>query len=161
MVRLAISAANSSSSQVQRREGERIEVRAGCGVAQIRGHPFAERRHPRAKADGRAVPTEQLPNPPPDRKERADGAGGTLRRVGGGKEPSTNRRKSSEPPVPGKSHTSSSRKSRVSSSMRQGWEVCAVFGSRIVDLIQTRQPNPTSATVGARWIKWPERLAEI
>jgi hypothetical protein len=24
--------------------------------------------------------------------------------------------------------------------------VCAVFGSRIVDLIQTHQPNPTSAT---------------
>jgi hypothetical protein len=60
--------------------------------------------------------------------------------------PSTSRRKSSERPVPGKSHTSSSRKSRVSSWIRQGWEVCAVFGSRIVDLIPPHQPNPTSAT---------------
>ena len=66
---------------------ERVEVRAGWGVAQIRRQPIAERWHPGAKAGVRAVPTEQLPHRPPDREERADGAGGRLRRVGRGDQP--------------------------------------------------------------------------
>src|SRR5215204_3372300 len=41
----------------------------------------------------------------------------------------TSRGKSSGPPGVGSAHTSSSRKSRVSSWMRQGRDVCAVFGS--------------------------------
>jgi hypothetical protein len=41
----------------------------------------------------------------------------------------TSRGKSSGPPGVGSSHTSSSRKSRVSSWIRQGREVCALFGS--------------------------------
>ena len=61
----------------------------------------------------------------------------------------TSRGKSSGPPGVGSAHTSSSRKSRVSSWIRQGREVCAVFGSLIVDLIQTHQPNPTTATARA------------
>src|SRR5438093_1391789 len=43
----------------------------------------------------------------------------------------TSRGKSSGPPTPGSAHTSSSRKSWVSSWIRQGREVCAVFGSLI------------------------------
>src|SRR4029453_13761991 len=40
---------------------------------------------PGAEAGGRAVPAEQAPDLPPDRPERAGGAGGALRRVGRGK----------------------------------------------------------------------------
>jgi hypothetical protein len=43
----------------------------------------------------------------------------------------TSRGKSSGPPTPGSAHKSSSRKSWVSSWIRQGWEVCAVFGTLI------------------------------
>ncbi len=72
--------------RVQRGEGERFEVRAGWGVAsQIHGQPVAERRHPRAEAGVRAVPTEQLSDLPPNCEERADGARGALRWVGRGK----------------------------------------------------------------------------
>src|SRR6266581_2382053 len=70
------------AGQVQRGEGERVEVRAGWGLAQIRRQPLAKRRPLRAGAGVRAVPAEQLPGLPADRPERADGAGGGgLRRV--------------------------------------------------------------------------------
>ena len=72
--------------QVERGERERAEVRAGRSVAQIRRQPVAERRHPGAEAGVRVVPTEQLPELPPDREERADGAGGALRRVARGEQ---------------------------------------------------------------------------
>jgi hypothetical protein len=72
--------------QVERGEGERVEVRAGWDVAQIRRQPVAERRHPGAEAGVRVVPTEQLPELPPDREERVDGPGGALRRVERGRQ---------------------------------------------------------------------------
>src|SRR6266851_8557879 len=50
--------------------------------------------------------------------------------------PCTSRGKSSGPPGVGNAHTSSSRKARVSLGIRQGREVCAVFGSLIVALHQ-------------------------
>src|SRR5262249_47258599 len=49
----------------------------------------------------------------------------------------TSRGKSSGPPGAGSPHTSSSRKSRVSSWMRQGREVCAASGSLIGNSIHT------------------------
>src|SRR5262245_61156254 len=70
--------------QVQRTKGERGEVRAGWGLTQIRRQPVAEGGHPGAEAGIRAVPTEELPELPPGRPERADGAGGPLRRVARG-----------------------------------------------------------------------------
>src|SRR5450755_3998943 len=45
----------------------------------------------------------------------------------------TSRGKSSGPPGVGSAHTSTSRKSWVSSWIRQGREVCALFGSRILE----------------------------
>src|SRR5215218_10136447 len=55
----------------------------------------------------------------------------------------TRRGKSSGPPCVGSAHTSSSRKSRVSSWIRQAREVCALFGSLI------RGPP------GIRWLRLP------
>src|SRR5215208_2170834 len=52
----------------------------------------------------------------------------------------TSRGKSSGPPGVGSAHTSSSRKSRVSSWIRQGREVCAVFGSLIHGPPSIRSP---------------------
>src|SRR5215204_5145338 len=68
--------------QVER--GERVEVRAGRGVAQVRRQPVAESRHPGAQAGVRAVPTEQLSDLPPERPERAGGAGPASRRIARG-----------------------------------------------------------------------------
>src|SRR5215217_499868 len=68
--------------QVER--GERVEVRAGRGVAQVRRQPVAERRHPGAQAGVRAVPTEQLSDLPPERPESAGGAGPASRRIARG-----------------------------------------------------------------------------
>jgi hypothetical protein len=56
-----------------------VQLRARRGVAQIRRQPVAERRRPGAEARVRAIPTQQLPDLPADRPERAGGAGGTLR----------------------------------------------------------------------------------
>ena len=84
MVRLAISAAHSSSIRYSELNGSAAKLRAGRGVAQIRRQPVAQRRHPGAEAGVRAVPTEQLSELPPDREERADGARGASRRIGRG-----------------------------------------------------------------------------
>src|SRR5215203_2163069 len=57
-------------------------------------------------------------------RENCDGSKGSKETIS-----CTSRGKSSGPPGVGSAHTSSSRKSRVSSWIRQGREVCAVFGS--------------------------------
>src|SRR5215204_100220 len=65
--------------QVER--GERVEVRAGRGVAQVLRQPVAERRYPGAQAGVRAVPAEQLSDLPPERPESAGGARPASRRI--------------------------------------------------------------------------------
>ena len=70
--------------EVQRCEGERSEVGAGGGIAQIGGQPVAERRDPGAEAGFGTFPTDQLPELPPEREERANRPRGALRRVGRG-----------------------------------------------------------------------------
>src|SRR5215218_7040166 len=70
MVRLAISAANSSSIRYSEVKGS--ASKSGPGAAS------------RRSAGVRAVPAKQLPDLPPDRPERAGDAGGAVRRVARG-----------------------------------------------------------------------------
>ena len=86
---------------------------------------------PQLRAGVRAVPAEQLAELPADRPQRPAGAGGA---VTPGRPRSicrTSRGRSSGPPGVGSAHTSSRRKSGVSSWMRHGREVCAAFGSLV------------------------------
>ena len=117
--------------QVQRLEGERVEVRAGGR----RADPPATGRagsQPGSRGRRPGRPAEQLSEFPPDREECAYRAGGTLRWIACGK-PLHQLGKSSGPPVPGSAQTSSTWKSRVSSWIRQGREVCSVVESLIFE----------------------------
>ena len=118
------------SDQVQRGERKRVELRAGGAIAQIHRQAAAKRRPLRPVSGARAVPTEQPADLPPGRPERAGGTRGAARRVARGDE-LHQPKKSSRSPGVGNAHTSSSRKSRVSSWIRQGREVCAELGSLI------------------------------
>jgi hypothetical protein len=50
--------------------------KSGRGLAQIRRQPVAQCRPLQALAGSRVIPTEQFPDLPPDRGQRAGGAGG-------------------------------------------------------------------------------------
>src|SRR5215204_651187 len=144
-VRLAISAANSSSSRYSEVNGTKSgpddASRRSAGnrsrsVGTLEPRPASERSQPsssptfhRSAQSARAAPDQLLDGSP----------AATCR---------TSRGKSSGPPGVGSAHTSSSRKSRAISWMRQGLEVCAVFGSLIrgpPSLVSSlpRNPPPT------------------
>ena len=92
------------------------------------GQPVAERRHPRAGrrpgSSHRAAPRASTGS-----RKSARRRGRAARRVDRAPSARTSRGKSSGPPGVGSAHTSSSRKSGVSSWIRQGREVCAVSGA--------------------------------
>src|SRR5918996_909037 len=130
MVRLAISAAHSSSSRYS-------EVK---GSASKSGPDGASRRSAgsRSRSVGTLEPRPASGSSQPSssptfhriaqsvrtaREEPCDGSSEAIS--------CTSRGKSSGRADPGSAHTSSSRKSRVSSWIRQGREVCAMFGSLI------------------------------
>ena len=70
--------------QVERLEGEVLELRARVGLAQVGRQAVAERRHPGADAGLGVVPAEDLAELPADRPEGAGGAGGALVGIAGG-----------------------------------------------------------------------------
>jgi hypothetical protein len=125
--------------QVKRGEGGRVEGRAGCALAEVRRQAVAERRLPGAEAGvgrpNRAAPRSSTGSPRAraTREELCDGSNEAAS--------CTTRGKSSGPPRPGSSHTSSSRKSGAMSWIRQGREVCAVFGSLIGTTPRSRPPK--------------------
>ena len=115
--------------QVERRERERRRSpgRAGrradrpaagrAGSARASRRPCPGRPSRRARRASTAAPRARV------RRERSSARGRPRA------SPSTSRWKSSGPPGVGSAHTSSSRKSGVISWIRQGREVCALFGS--------------------------------
>jgi hypothetical protein len=141
--------------QVQRGERKRIEIRPRWPVVQIDRQPVAERRHPGAKAGVRTIPTEQLPEPPPDREECANSEGRAVRRVGRRNQlhPSREVVRAAdprqlphilEPKVVGE----------IVDSPRP--EVCAVFGSRLI-----REPPSIRGTTGAWAVVRTRQLAPM
>src|SRR5258708_4975593 len=130
MVRLAISAAHSSSSRYSEVKGSASKsgpdgaLRKSAGnlsrsVGTLEPRPASGPSHPSSSpifhriAKSVRTATEEL----------CDGSAEAIC--------CTSRGKSSGPPTPGSSQPSSSRKSRHSSSIRQGREVCTLFGSLI------------------------------
>jgi hypothetical protein len=96
--------------QVERGGRKRVELRSGRPIAQ--------------------VSRQQFTNPVPQLPQRAGCARETSRRIAAAIT-CTSRGKSSGPPGVGSAQTSSSSKSGAISWMRQGTDVCAVFGSLI------------------------------
>src|SRR5437867_7901516 len=139
MVRLAPSAAHSSSVRYSEVKGSASDSgpdgpsRRSAGnrsrsVGTLQPRPASASSQPRSSTSvnriAKSVRTAQ--------EELCDGSYEANR--------CTSRAKSAEPPTPGSAQTSSSRKSRVISWIRQGREVCAVFGSLI--------PGPLSIRFG-------------
>jgi hypothetical protein len=119
--------------QVQGREGE-PEVGARRSAAQIGGQPVAERRHAGAEA---ASGPSQPSSPPTFHRIAKSARTAQDALVDGSSEAAsrTSRGKSSGPPRVGSAQTSSTRKSPVSSWMRQGRRVWAVFASLMASII--------------------------
>ena len=116
--------------QIERREGKSGELRSRRRGAQISWQAVPERRHSRSKTVIRVVPPRSSPTF--QRIDHSARAGQEDPRDGSpAANPSTSRGKSAGPPGVGSSQTSSSRKSVVSSWIRQGLDVCALLGSVI------------------------------
>ena len=115
--------------QVQRgRRGARSKSGPVGAVAQVGRQPVAQRR--RLGRRGRSSGSSQ-PSSSPSFQRIAHSAAGDAEALAAGRPrraSRTSRGKSSGPPGVGSAHTSSRRKSRVSSWIRQGREVCALFG---------------------------------
>src|SRR5512132_3396808 len=130
MVRLAISAAHSSSSRYSERKGS--ASKSGPDGPSRRSTGKRSRSVGTLEPSPASGPSQPSSSPTFDRiaqsvraarEEPCDGSPAAI--------PCTTRGKSPGPPGVGSAHTSSSRKSRVSSWIRHGREVCAVFGSLI------------------------------
>ena len=99
----------------------------GAESAEVGRQPVAERRHPRAEAGVLVVPAEALTELPAQREQGADRAG--LLSAGRSSRPPDQGGEVVAPPGVGSAQTSSTSKSGVSSWIRQGREVWALFGS--------------------------------
>ena len=71
-------------SEIDRTEGECVELRSGRGIAQIGRQPVAQGGYSRADAEVRAVPSEQLPELSTDREQRPGDQGRVVRGIAGG-----------------------------------------------------------------------------
>src|SRR6266540_4374762 len=130
MVRLAISAAHSSSSRYSEVKGS--ASKSGPDGASRRSTGNRSRSVGTLEPRPASGPSQPSSSPIFHRSAQSvRAAPGKLCDGSAETNCCTSRGKSSGPPGVGSAHTSSSRKSRVSSWIRQGREVCAVLGSLI------------------------------